>query len=80
MMFLADKTGTENLIDYSSITSRRVVRPVLGEESFGLADACDAAIILHHDLPKIRRRTVKIAILADSATLFNALIRYAPNT
>lgn len=44
-----DKDMNSNLIDYAYIKSRRVVRSVLGAETFAIADECDAAIIIQYD-------------------------------
>lgn len=54
LIFMVDKYNKANLIDfyYASNKSRRVVRSVLGVETFGLADAFDSAIVLQHDLRK----------------------------
>ena len=41
MNFLIDKNNTASLIEYSSSKSKRIVRSVLGAETFGMADACD---------------------------------------
>lgn len=46
MIFLTDKYNNANLEDYASMKSRRVVRSVIGAETFALADSCDAAILL----------------------------------
>lgn len=48
VVFLTDKRNKSKLIDYSSITSRRVAISVLGAENFGLADACDAPITVQN--------------------------------
>lgn len=77
MIFLTDKYNNVHLIGYTSVKSLMVVISVLGEETFALAGACDAAIILQHELKSILNKTVKITMLTDSATLFNVKIRYA---
>ena len=80
LIFLADKNNNTNLIDYASIKSQRVVRSVLGAETLGLADACDAAIMIQHDLKLMLKKTLKITVLTDSATLFNVLMRNGNTT
>ena len=77
MNFLIDKNNTASLIEYSSSKSKRIVRSVLGAETFGMADACDASIVLQHDIKKITGRNMKIRILTDSETLFNVVIKNA---
>lgn len=49
-IFLTDKHNNANLIYYASIKSRLVVKSVLGVETFALADACNAAILIQYDL------------------------------
>lgn len=80
IIFLADKNNDVSLIGFSSVLSRRVVRPVLGAETFSLAYACDAATVMQHKLKNILGRRLKIKILADSETLFNFIIRDASTT
>lgn len=80
MIFSTDKYNNENLIKYASVKSRRVIRSVLGADMFALEDACDAAILLQHDLNIIINKTLKISLLTDSATIFNFIIRNAPTT
>lgn len=45
---MEDKANKANLTEYGRKKARRVVRPVLGAEAFGLADACDYAIVIQH--------------------------------
>ena len=52
MIFLADKDRNVSFIDFSSVKSRRVVRSILGAETFALADACDATIVIQHEHKK----------------------------
>lgn len=60
LIFMADKKNTANFIYYASNKSRRVVRSVLGAETFRLSDACDSAIIIQHDLKKMFGKALKI--------------------
>lgn len=71
---MADKNSNTNFIYYASIKSRKVLISVLVAERFGLADACDAEIIVQHDLKSMLKKILKITMLIDSATLFNDLI------
>lgn len=80
LVFMADKDNKANLIDYVSNKSRRVVRSVLGAETFGLANACDSAIVIQHNLKQILGKTLKIQVLRYSETLFNVKIRNASKT
>lgn len=53
---------------------------VLGAETVALADTCNAAFIIQHDLKHVRGISLKIKILTDSAKLFNFMIRNAATT
>ena len=80
IIFICDEEGNTAPIDFSSTKSRRVVRSVLGAETFALANSCDTAIVLQHDLKQILKRTLKIKILTDTETLFNVMIKNANTT
>lgn len=43
-----------------------IVRSCPGEETFRLADACDAAIGIQRDFKQIINKRIKIKILTDS--------------
>lgn len=45
-----------------------------------MSDACDASIVLTHDMKKIAVQSTKIKILTDRETLFNAIIFNASTT
>lgn len=62
----AGKDNMANLIDSDNNNSRRVVRSVLGAEIFGLADVCDSAIVIKHELKVELGKTLKIQVLTDS--------------
>lgn len=80
MILLTYKDKKANLIDYTSVKYLCVVASVLGAETFPLADAFKNAILLQHYLKIILNRTLKIALLSHSATLFNVMTRNAPTT
>lgn len=68
-------------MDFSSIKYRRIVRSVLGLETFGLADAVTwLAIVIQNDLKQILKKRLKINILIDRETLFNIIIRNSTTT
>ena len=45
-----------------------------------MADACDAAIVIQHDMEKMLKRKFKIKLLTDSETVFKVVIRNASTT
>lgn len=69
--------GNENngkFIEFSRTVARRVLEAVRGGETFGMYDACDAAIFIQHVLPNILKNTVKIKILIDGETIIILII------
>lgn len=77
---MADKENNADLIDCTILKERRVVRSALEAETFGLADACDAAIIIRYDLKMILSTTIKVILLTDSDILFKLIISNEPTT
>lgn len=57
---MANKHQNTSIFDYYSIKSRRIVTSVLGVETFGLADECDVAIVIQHDLKQIINKRIKV--------------------
>lgn len=49
-------------------------------EKSGLANNCNAGIVIQHDLKQIINRRIKTKILTDSKTIFNIILRNASNT
>lgn len=78
-MFLNEKYNNDSLIEYARLQSREVVISVLGAEIFALAGACNPAILIKYDVKKILKKSVKIRIVADSAMIFNVMIKQGPN-
>lgn len=75
MVYVTGKNITASLINFSSIKCRRAVRSVVGAKHFGIADACNASIVLKNDINKITVQSMKIKIPTDSKTIFNIIIR-----
>lgn len=77
---MSDKDNNANLVDFTIVKSGKVARSALGVETFGLADACGAAIIIRHHLKMILNRTLNVILLTDSETLFNFIISNGQTT
>lgn len=71
IIITADNNYDGHIIDFSSKKSRKVVRSVLGSETFVMTDSCVAEIVIQHDLIKILKKKLKIKLLTDSENLFN---------
>lgn len=70
-MLLSKEFHDAYLINYVSIKPRRVGRSVFDAETFGLADAPDSSIIIHHDLKLMHKKSLKIIILTNSRIALN---------
>lgn len=57
-----------------------MILSALGAEIFGIADSCDHAILIQHDLIKSLKMKLKIKILTDIETLFYVVIKNASTT
>lgn len=75
---MEDNDNRANLIDCASNKSMRVIRLVLGAETCGLADACDSAIIIYHDLKQMLGKTLRIQFLTDSENIIQLHYKERP--
>lgn len=70
---MADKTDNDSILDFTSVQSRRAIRPALRTETFGLAYTSNAAILILHDL-RLILKTLHMVTLKDREKLFNVTI------
>ena len=80
MIVLADKNGKANIMHYNSYKSKRVVRSVLGGDTYAFADAFDIAFHLRHDLKRLLQKEIKLTLLTDSMSLFKIIINSTVTT
>lgn len=80
MIILTNTYRNATLIDLVSIKCRHVVRSVFVVEVVALANACNTAIPVNHELKRILKKTPYITVLIDSVTLFNVMIKNTPTT
>lgn len=69
-----DRKDNGNIIYSWSSKFGRLARSVLAAKSFGMANDCDAALVIKHDLTKILNKIHKMKTLADIETLYNVSI------
>lgn len=80
MIFIADKNKKPSSIDLSSVKSGRIVISLLAVETFGFADAFDAAVVIQNNIKQILKPSIKIKLLTYSENLFNVIILNASTT
>lgn len=80
MILLTDGTGRANLLHFSSYKSKRIVRSVLGGETYAFADGFDAAYMLRYDLERMLMRRIPMTMLTDSESLFRVIIKASVTT
>lgn len=71
---LMDKHNRANIINYSSIKSKRVTRSVLAAELYAIVHGFDYGYVLRHTIGKIIGTDVKLKLYTDSKCLFDSLI------
>lgn len=79
-VLLVDNTARTSWIHLCSYKSKRVVRSVLGGETYEFADAFDAAYTPPHDISKLLKRPLELTILTESISLLKVLINGSTTT
>lgn len=77
IVMLSDDTERGNILSYMSSKSMRVVRSVVGAKTHAFADCFDAVYALRDNLLRIRRGNKPIALLTDSACLYNIIAKWS---
>lgn len=80
LVFLCDASGSCNIVQYSSHKSRRVVRSVLGGETYAFADGLDYGLSLKHDLEQMLGRKLGLRMFTDSKSLFDVISKNSTTT
>lgn len=80
LILLCDKYGKCNVLHFSSYKSRRVVRSVLGSETYAFTDGMDFALILKKDIEDMIQKKIGIRIFTDSKSLFDAITKNSVTT
>lgn len=80
VILLTDRTKRANWLHYASYKSKRIVRSVLGGETYAFADGFDFAFTLRHDIENILGRKLSITMLTDSESLFKVIIKASTTT
>lgn len=80
IIMLADNYNRANIISFSSYTSKRVVRFVLGCETYVFSDCFDSSYALKDELSRMLGRRIPMLMPTDSDLLFNIIVRSSTTT
>ena len=80
MILLTDSSGKANIMHFNSYKSKRIVRSVLGGETYAFADAFDVAFNIRYDLKRLLNKEVKLIMLTDSMSLFKVIVNSTVTT
>ena len=80
MILLTDSSGSANVLHFNSYKSKRVVRSVLGGETYAFADAFDISFTIRHDLRNTLQKDIKLTLLTDSMSLFKVIVNSSITT
>jgi len=69
-----------HVLTYSSKKARRVERSIMAGEVYAIADACDTAYILKHDLERVYDQPLPLVMLTDSTQMFDVITRATHTT
>ena len=77
---LIDASGRVNIIHWSSIKCKRVIRSILASELYALAHGFDAAAVIKSTIEKILARELKgkplpLILCTDSKSLYDCLVK-----
>ena len=77
---LCDATKKCNVLHFASYKSQRVVRSILGGETYAFADGFDFAYLMRHDLQRMLKRKIPLTMITDSEQLFKVIIKSTTTT
>lgn len=74
MVFLVDCQGNANILHYSSVKSKRVLRSVLAAEMFAAVHTFDFASTLWVTINYLFGRSIRLELYADSKSCFDCIV------
>lgn len=80
IIILQDDSGRPNCLEFWSRKSKRVVRSVLGSDTFSFADFFGVEILLRFDLERIIGKTIQLDIFTDSSSLLDVMTKSSTTT
>lgn len=80
IILMCEKNNNCNILHYSSYKSSRVVRSVLGGETYAFADGMDFGITLKHDMENMISINLPIKLYTDSKSLFDVITKNTTTT
>lgn len=79
-IILTDNTGRANWMSFSSYKCQRVVRTVLGGETYAFADCFDMTFMIRYDMERATNVKIPLTILTDSESLFKVIVKSSTTT
>ena len=80
MILLSESTRKTNIMHYNRNNFKRIVRTVLGGETYAFTDALDVVINIRYDLSRILQKDVKLTLLTDFKSLGKVIINSTVTT
>lgn len=74
-ILLIDGSGRANRLNFASYKCKRIVRSVLGGETYAFADGFDYAYMQRHDLEVIFKKTLLLTVPTDLESLLRVIIK-----
>jgi len=75
VIVLADGENNANIVHWSSIKCKRVVRSVLASELYGMAHGFDHAAVIKSTIEKILSIELPLLLCTDSRSLYDCLVK-----
>lgn len=75
IVLLCDDHDRCNVLNFSSHKSRRVVRSVLGGETYAFADGMDFGLSMKYDIEAMIDRKIPLRLFTDSKSLFDVITK-----
>lgn len=80
LVLLCDGMDRSNILHYSSHKSRRVVRSVMGEETYSMADGTAFTLTIRYDLQKMLYTNLTVRLYTDSHCIFDVITKNTTTT
>lgn len=80
IILFTDQTGRANTLHYASYNYKRMVRSVLGCETYDIEDRFGESYMMHLYLEDLFQKRIPITVLTDLESLFRVILRASVTT